>query len=91
MLAAQDIRRLVLGFTLCGSLMRLWQFDRLGGIASAQSDVNQEGLQFVSAMLGFSWMNGEQLGFDPTILKAKGRRYIEIERNGQLECLVSMR
>ncbi|MCJ1341948.1 hypothetical protein MMC31_000126 [Peltigera leucophlebia] len=91
MLAAQDSRRLVLGFTLCGSLMRMWQFDRLGGIPSAQSDVNQEGLQFVSAMLGFSWMNEEQLGFDPTILKAKGRRYIEIERNGQLECLVSMR
>lgn len=33
-------------------------------------------------------MNEEQLGFDPTILKAEGRRYIEIERSGQLERLV---
>ena len=30
-LAAQDTRRFVLGFTLCGSVMRLWEFDRLGG------------------------------------------------------------
>ena len=28
--SAQDIRRFVLGFTLCGSTMRLWGFDRLG-------------------------------------------------------------
>lgn len=87
-LAAQDSRRFVLGFTLCGSLMRLWEFDRLGGIASAQFDINQEGLQFVSAVLGFLWMDEEQLGFDPTILEAEGRRYIEIERNGQLERVV---
>ncbi|KAH9859195.1 hypothetical protein J1614_012272 [Plenodomus biglobosus] len=39
-LAGQDIRRFVLGFTLCGSLMRLWTFDRLGGIASEQFDIN---------------------------------------------------
>jgi hypothetical protein len=32
-LAAQDTRRFVLGFTLCGSVMRVWVFDRLGGIA----------------------------------------------------------
>jgi hypothetical protein len=43
-LAAQDSRRFVLGFTLCGSLMRLWEFDRLGGIASKQFDVNEDGL-----------------------------------------------
>jgi hypothetical protein len=52
-LAAQDSRRFVLGFTLCGPLMRLWEFDRLGGIASEQFDINKDGLQFVSAMLGF--------------------------------------
>lgn len=40
------------------------------------------------AVLGFLWMNGKQLGFDLTILKAEGRQYIEMERNGQLERLV---
>ncbi|KAF2475021.1 uncharacterized protein BDR25DRAFT_301533 [Lindgomyces ingoldianus] len=87
-LAAQDSRRFVLGFTLCGSLMRLWEFDRLGGIASAQFDVNEDGLQFVSAVLGFLWMNEEQLGFDPTIITAGDKRYIEIERDNHTERLI---
>jgi hypothetical protein len=52
-LAAQGSRRFVLGFTLCGSLMRLWQFNRIGGIASEQFDINKDGRQFVSAVLGF--------------------------------------
>jgi hypothetical protein len=87
-LAAQDSRRFVLGFTLCGPFMRLWEFDRLGGIASEQFGVNEDGLQFVSAMLGFLWMNEEQLGFDPTIVTVGDKRYIEIERKSRKERLV---
>jgi Fungal protein kinase len=87
-LTAQDTRRFVLGFTLCGSIMRLWEFDRLGGIASSPFDINKEGLQFVSAALGYLWMNKEQLGFDPTILESDGKRYIEIMRNDKTERLV---
>ena len=68
--------------------MRLWEFDRLGGIASAQINTNQDGLQFVSTILGFLWMNEEQLGFDPTIITADGKRYIEIERDAQKERLI---
>lgn len=67
-LAAQDTRRFVLGFTICESLMRVWEFDRLGGTASDQFDINKDGLRFVSTILGFLWMNEEQLGFDPTII-----------------------
>ncbi|KAF1365192.1 hypothetical protein EJ07DRAFT_150724 [Lizonia empirigonia] len=87
-LAAQDSRRFVLGFTLCGSRMRLWEFDRLGGIASSQFDIHEDGLQFVSAVLGFLWLNEEQLGFDPSIITAGDIRYIEIERNNQKERLI---
>jgi hypothetical protein len=87
-LAAQDSRRFVLGFTFCGPFMRLWEFDRLGGIASEQFDVNEDGLQFVSAMLGFLWMNEAQLGFDPTIVTVGDKRYIEIERENGKERLV---
>jgi hypothetical protein len=85
---AQDTRRFVLGFTFCGSIMRLWEFDRLGGIASSPFDINQDGLQFVSVVLGYLWMNKTQLGFDPTILEADGERYIEIMRDGCRERLV---
>lgn len=87
-LAAQDTRRFVLGFTICGSLMRIWEFDRLGGIASEQFDINEDGLQFVSTILGFLWMNEEELGFDPTIITANGQQYIDIERNGTPERLI---
>ncbi|KAK0628117.1 hypothetical protein B0T17DRAFT_491041 [Bombardia bombarda] len=87
-LAAQDTRRFVLGFTLCGSLMRIWEFDRLGGIASEQFDINKDGLQFVSTVLGFLWMNEEELGFDPTFMTVNGQRFIEIERNGSKERLI---
>ncbi|KAK0760926.1 hypothetical protein N5P37_005867 [Trichoderma harzianum] len=87
-LAAQDNRRFVLGFTLCGSLMRLWSFDRLGGIASERFDVNQNPLEIVSAVLGFLMMNNEQLGYDPTIVKSGTQRYIEVHRDGQTERLI---
>ncbi|KAI1370452.1 hypothetical protein F4677DRAFT_465477 [Hypoxylon crocopeplum] len=87
-LATQDTRRFVIAFTLCGPLMRIWEFDRLGGIASDQFDINQDGLRFVSTILGFLWMNEEQLGFDPTIITSGGIRYVEIERNGRRERLI---
>lgn len=87
-LAAQYNRRFVLGFTLCGSMMRLWVFDRLGGIASKSFDINKDPKQFVSTILGFLWMNEEDLGFDPTIASSEGKQYIEIERNGKLERLI---
>ncbi|KAI1144702.1 hypothetical protein F4825DRAFT_477323 [Nemania diffusa] len=86
-LFAQDTRRFAIAFTLCGSFMRIWVFDRLGGIASDRFDINEDGLRFVSAILGFLWMNEAQLGFDPTIM-SDGKRYIEIDRNGRRERLV---
>ena len=42
--------------------MRLWEFDRLGTIASKQFNINKDGLKFVSAILCFLWMKKEQLG-----------------------------
>ena len=86
--AAQDSRRFVLGFTLCGSLLRIWEFDRLGGIASDQVDINKEGEWFVSVVLGFLWMNEEELGFDPTITRHGEQRFITINQNSQKERLV---
>ena len=68
--------------------MRLWEYDRVEGIASPAFDINKDGRQFTSAMLGFLWMNEEQLGFDPTILISDGKRYIEIVRNGETERLI---
>ncbi|OJD28400.1 hypothetical protein ACJ73_00178 [Blastomyces percursus] len=87
-LTAQDNRRFVLGFTLCGPFLRLWNFDRLGGIASEEFNINQDGLRFVSVILGFLLMSRKQLGFDPTIVAFGTERYIEIEKNGTKERLI---
>lgn len=87
-LAAQDTRRFALGFTICGSFMRVWAFDRLGGIASKRFDINKNGLQFVSTILAFLWMTEEQLGFDPTVITENGLRFIEIQRDGNTERLI---
>ncbi|EQL02155.1 serine/threonine-protein kinase Sgk2 [Ophiocordyceps sinensis CO18] len=88
--AAQENRRFVLGFTLCGSLMRLWEFDRLGGLASEQFDINTKdgGLQFVKAILGFLRMNEQMLGFDPTIITCGRQQHIDIKLNDRTESLV---
>jgi hypothetical protein len=67
--------------------MRLWNFNRLGGIA-LHFDIHKYGLQFVSAVLGFLWLNKEQLGFDPTIITVRDKRYIEIKRDNGPERLV---
>ncbi|RDH29332.1 hypothetical protein BDQ94DRAFT_182351 [Aspergillus welwitschiae] len=73
-------------------LGRIWAFDRLGGVASEQFDINKDGLQFVFIILGFLWMSDEQYGFDPTIImKEDGRRCIEIEQGGQVQLLVLKR
>ncbi|EGX87996.1 Protein kinase-like domain [Cordyceps militaris CM01] len=84
-LASQDTRRFVLAFTLCGPLMRIWVFDRLGGISSERFNINEDGRQFVATILGFIQMSDKDLGHDPTIIKEGTQRYIDIERNGKKE------
>ncbi|KAE8145874.1 hypothetical protein BDV25DRAFT_133403 [Aspergillus avenaceus] len=69
-------------------LGRIWVFDRLGGVASDRFDINEDGPQFVSTILGFLCMNQAECGFDPTIIAKDGRRFIEIEQNGQVQRLV---
>ncbi|OJD29703.1 serine threonine-protein kinase sgk2 [Diplodia corticola] len=85
-LSSQDTRRFALGFTLCGSLMRLWEFDRLGCVGSTFFDIQTEGQRFVSVVLGWLWMNDQDLGFDPTISKHDdGTKYLDIQRSGRSE------
>ncbi|KAL8669127.1 MAG: hypothetical protein Q9168_006267 [Polycauliona sp. 1 TL-2023] len=81
-------RRFVLGFTLCGSMMRLWHFDRSGSSGSSSFDINLDGLKFIRVMLGYHLMNNKQLGLDPTIQQFDGQRYVEITRDDKIERLI---
>lgn len=87
-LKAEARRRFTLGFTLCGSFMRIWEFDRLGGISSERFDINQDGRQFVMVILGFLLMSNAELGFDQSILANGDKHYIEIERSGKKERII---
>ncbi|KAL2809727.1 hypothetical protein BJX63DRAFT_434895 [Aspergillus granulosus] len=71
-LAAQDTRNFALGFSLCNSIMRIWEFDRAGVIASSPFDINKDGQQLDPTIHTSS--DGEQ--------------YIQIERNGRSERIV---
>ncbi|UKZ74027.1 hypothetical protein TrVFT333_001681 [Trichoderma virens FT-333] len=71
--------------------MRVWEFDRLGAIASEEFDINKDGeagLRLVSTILGFLWMEREQLGVDPTINLEGDRRVVTIQRDGKTERLI---
>ncbi|KAK7740991.1 hypothetical protein SLS53_005054 [Cytospora paraplurivora] len=86
--ASQDNRRFVFSFTLCGSHMRVWKFDRIGGISSDLFDIHEDGPRLVSTLLGFLTIDQADLGYDPTIKIADdGERFIEINRNGKQERL----
>ena len=84
----QDSRRFVLGLTLCGSTMRLWEFDRLGATTSQPFDIHENGLMFVTILLGFLWMDDKHLGFDPDLMEVDGQRFVKIDRDGKEERLI---
>ena len=85
----EQSRRFVLGFTLCGSMMRLWQFDRLGNLASCPFDIHLDGYQFIYVMLGYFIMDDERLGRDTTVGHSPGYEYVDIVRDRQpLERLI---
>jgi hypothetical protein len=64
---AQPGRRWVLGFTLCGTAFRMWQFDRGGARGSTVVDIHEEWELFLATILSFATMEADALGFDPTI------------------------
>jgi hypothetical protein len=86
---AQPGRRFVVGFSICAAYMRLFEFDRSGGVASDAFDIHLDGRRFVETMTAFLLMNASQTGFDPSIeTDGSGANYITIERNGVTERIV---
>lgn len=62
--ATQPTRRFVHGFTLLGSTMELWVFDRSGPYSSGVFDIHKEPEQFIRAIAGYTMMSDEELGLD---------------------------
>ncbi|OAV88480.1 hypothetical protein, variant [Puccinia triticina 1-1 BBBD Race 1] len=79
---AQPTRSYVLGFTMCGTLVRLWQFDRSGAIGSQSLNIQstKEDLdKFLTLIVIFLTTNKQVLGFDSTFDYTDGQDSISTQ------------
>ncbi|KAH8812673.1 hypothetical protein F5884DRAFT_832286 [Xylogone sp. PMI_703] len=77
---SQPDRRFVPGFTICGSLMRLWIFDRSGAYSSTKFDIHKEPERFVKVIAGYTLMADAELGLN-TFIKHDGKNKYVIARD----------
>ncbi|KAI9852509.1 MAG: hypothetical protein M1824_001884 [Vezdaea acicularis] len=64
---AQPSRRFTHGYTLCGSRMRLYLFDRSGTYSSPNFDIHGYPKHFVRVLAGYALMSDEELGLNTFI------------------------
>jgi hypothetical protein len=72
---SQPDRRFVPGFTICGSMMRLWVFDRSGPYSSEKFDIHKEPERFVRVITGYALMTEAELGLN-TFIRRDGNKHI---------------
>jgi hypothetical protein len=73
---SQPDRRFVPGFTICGSVMRLWVFDRSGSYSSEKFDIHKEPERFVKVIAGYAIMTDAELGLNTFIKRDGNDKYI---------------
>ncbi|KAG9245612.1 hypothetical protein BJ878DRAFT_533795 [Calycina marina] len=73
---SQPERRFVPGFTICGSVMRLWVFDRSGPYNSEKFDIHKEPERFVKVLAGYAVMSDAELGLNTFIKRDGNGKYI---------------
>ncbi|KAM3066403.1 hypothetical protein ACMFMG_012093 [Clarireedia jacksonii] len=73
---SQPERRFVPGFTMCGSMMRLWVFDRSGLYNSEKFDVHKEPERFVRVIAGYTLMTDAELGLNTFVKHDGNGKYI---------------
>ncbi|OAV97265.1 hypothetical protein PTTG_05909 [Puccinia triticina 1-1 BBBD Race 1] len=87
----QPTRSFVVGLTLCGTSLQLWQFDRSGAIGSELLELkaNRKNLEiFFGLMSFFLACDKEHLGFDPTFIENQGIRTVKIKIESTPETLI---
>ena len=76
--ATQPTRRFIHGFTLLGTTMELWVFDRSGPYSSGPFDIHEQPERFIKAIAGYTMMSNEELGLDTSIEQEMENRFITI-------------
>ncbi|KAL2891336.1 serine/threonine-protein kinase Sgk2 [Ceratocystis lukuohia] len=74
---SQPTRRFVHAFTLIGSIMELWVFDRAGCYSSGWFDIHREPRKFARAFAGYATMGSETAGLDMLIQRQGACRFID--------------
>lgn len=64
---AQPLRHFLHAFTIQGTIMEQWAFDRSGSYSSGEFDIHQELGRFIKAILGYANMSDAELGLDTYI------------------------
>ncbi len=64
------------GFTICGSLMRLWIFDRSGAYNSEKFDIYKELERFVKVIASYALITYAELGLNTFIKRNRNGKYI---------------
>jgi hypothetical protein len=64
------------GFTICGSVMRLWVFNRSGPHSSEKFDIHKEPERFIRAIASYALMTDAELGLNTFIKCDSNGRYI---------------
>jgi hypothetical protein len=75
----QPMRRFVHAFTIKGTSMELWIFDRSGAYSSGEFDIHREPEKFARAIVAYATMDSEAMGLDKSIEWKNGHRYIAVE------------
>lgn len=76
--ATEPTCRLVKGFTLLGSIMELWVFDRSGPYSSGVLNIYKKPEQFIRSIARYTMMSHEELGWNTFTSLDEGYRSIMI-------------
>ncbi|KAI5862977.1 serine/threonine-protein kinase Sgk2 [Durotheca rogersii] len=81
----QPTRRFVHAFTLSGSIMELWIFDRSGPYSSGPFDIHEEPRMFARALVGYATMGDDEMGLDTFIERGGAHRHVTLDGTGGKE------
>ncbi|EFR01293.1 FunK1 protein kinase [Nannizzia gypsea CBS 118893] len=80
--ACQPTRRYLHAFTICGSSMTTWVFDRSGCYSPGKFNIHEQPERFIQVVAGYTMMNEEDLGLDTFTEHDDDRRFIYIGQEG---------
>ena len=74
--ADQPLRRFVHAFTLCGTTMELWIYDRSGLYSSGEFNIHKEPDKFACALVAYTTMDNGMMGLDMCVELNDDCRYV---------------